>query len=302
MTITTAAARQDRHIIPHHPPAAGGPGDPLVFASSADGSPAGFPVTGESPHMIVAGATGSGLTVTCRVLCLEAARRGITVRAGFIREPDAYGLRDWPNITAGGGPLETAALIGATFDDMMSRYADVEAGRFRPGDYRRILLVIDEYTAWSLLAGDHWARMRGDSARRECPALGQLAALTWLSRGALINLVIAARSPKAACLPPGFLATAGTRVALGRQTAESAEMMFGDPTAGCDIPPGAAGAGTVLGPAGRGRATMHWLPDPARWNDPVSPLTTGERQLLLDMLPPGSRWDGSARGSRTEVA
>jgi hypothetical protein len=269
-----------------HRPAAAGPDDLLVFASTAGGSPAGFAVAGESPHLILASADGSGLTVTCRVISLEAARRGMDVRACCSWEHDARGLGSWPNITAASSPEDTIALVGATFGDMMSRYTDIETGRQR-GDHQPILLVIDEYSAWAQMAAGHWGKTWFGGGPGECPAFGQLAALLVLGQATRISVAVAVSALRPRSFPPGVLNAIGTWAALGRPDEETAWALFGGTAATDDIPPGVNGGATIFTPDGRGQAAMvRWLPDL------TGPLTTGETRLLRNMLPPGRSWDG----------
>ena len=265
--------------IPHRP-APAGPDDPLVFATAADGSPAGFAITGERSHLILAGAAGSGLTAACRVISLEAARRNMAVRVCCSREHDARQLRNWPNITAAGAPEDTIALVGATFGDMMTRCAEIETGR-QPGDRQRVLLVIDEYSAWAQLAASYWAQTWFGGGQGVCPAFGQLAALLALGQAARINVAVAVSASRPPRFPPGVLDSVGTFTALGRLDEETAWALFGGTAADTDVPRGVQGAATIFTPAGRGQAaTVHWLPAPA------GPLSDGETRLLRDMLPP----------------
>ena len=275
--------------IPHRP-APAGPDDPLVFATAADGSPAGFAITGERSHLILAGAAGSGLTAACRVISLEAARRGMDVRACCSREHDARQLRNWPNITAAGSPEDTIALVGATFGDMMTRCAEIETGR-QPGDRQRVLLVIDEYSAWAQLAASYWAQTWFGGGQGVCPAFGQLAALLALGQAARINVAVAVSASRPPRFPPGVLDSVGTFTALGRLDEETAWALFGGTAADTDVPRGVQGAATIFTPAGRGQAaTVHWLPAPA------GPLSDGETRLLRDMLPDSSRAITGATG------
>jgi hypothetical protein len=277
--ITTAAT------VPHRP-ATASPEDPLVFATAADGSRAGLAIAGESPHLILTGATGSGLTVTCRVISLEAARRGMDLRACCTMEPHARGLGSWPNITAASSPRDTVALVSATFADMMTRFADIETGGGLPAGSPRIVLVIDEYLTWSLMAAGSWAMTCFGSDRGECPAFGQLAALLALGRPAGISVVLAARALRPRSIPAALLDTIGSRVTLSRISDETAWTLFGGAADDLgDIRPGVRSA-AIWTPDGRYGATMHWLPDP------TGPLDASERRLLFDMLPPGSSWSG----------
>jgi hypothetical protein len=265
--------------IPHRP-APAGPDDPLVFATTADGSPAGFAITGERPHLILAGAAGSGLTAACRVISLEAARRNMTVRVCCSREHDARQLRDWPNITAASSPDDTIALVRATFADMMTRCAEIETG-LQPADHQPALLVIDEYSAWARMAAAHWGQTWFGGGQGVCPAFGQLAALLVLGRAARISVAVSVSASRPLSFPPGVLNAIGTWAALGRLDEETAWALFGGTAAGTDVPQGVTGAATIFTPAGRGQAaTVHWLPAPA------GQLSDSETRLLHDMLPP----------------
>jgi hypothetical protein len=208
------------------------------------------------------------------------------VRACCDMESDARGLGSWPNISAASSARETTALVSATFGDMMTRFADIEKDGRLPAASPRIVLVIDEYLTWSLLAADSWAMRHSGSDRGECPAFGELAALLALGRPAGISVVLAARALRPHSIPATVLDTIGTRVTLGKISDETAWALFGGAADNLGhIRPGVRSA-VIWTPDGRSGATMHWLPDLA------GPLNAGERPLLFDMLPPGSSWGG----------
>ena len=278
-------------------------GDKIVIphATDEDGNPVGWQVTEtDAPHELMSGPTGTGKSVDLRTVMIEAARQGHEVRGIDPKRIEMRGLRGWPNITTIATRVpDMVRVVNKTFDDMMARYEDIEYGRARAEDFRMIFLVIDEYIMFTMLVNDYWAggaRLAEGSDSKEHPVFRKLTALLVLARGANIRVRIASQRVDATLFSDrtlgGVRDNLAARVALGRQTKESALMMFGDANTGRDIPLGAVAVGTILGPPGRVRAKMHWLPDPANWNDPVKPLNAEERQWLLDMLPPGSHWDG----------
>ena len=271
----------------------------IVHATDEDGNLVGWQWTKtDAPHELVSGPTGTGKTVDERTTMIEAARQGHEVRGIDPKRIEMRGLRGWPNVTMIATTVpDMIDVINKTFDDMMDRYAKIEAGEARAEDFRMIGLWIDEYLMMTMLINDYWAdQPKASGESKEHPVFRKLTALLVLARGANIRVRIHSQRVDATLFSDrtlgGVRDNLAARVALGRQTKESALMMFGDATAGRDIPLGAVAVGTVLSPAGRVRAKMHWLPDPAYWHDPVSPLILEERQLLLDMLPPGSHWDG----------
>lgn len=262
-------------VIPHQPPAPAGPDDPIPFASDQASQPVTFATAGtHRPHMIVTGVTGTGLTATCRVVALEAARRGVPVRACCSTPADAEALGSWPGITAASSTQGMAGLINGTLDDMMGRYLEIGSGRAQPGDFPRTLLVIDELGTAAMVAGA-WR------ADRRTELIGTIHSLLAGAAGARINVVIAVRlSPVPAehgrgpsGMPSGIRDSFfGTQVVLGRRAAGHA------------IPCSSRGEGTVFGTAGPLDVKVHWLPDPGGYPEN---LCSGDRALLRAMLPGG---------------
>ncbi len=275
-------------VIPHQPPAPVGLDDAIPFASDQAGQPVTFATAGtHRPHMIVTGVTGTGLTATCRVVALEAARRGIPVRACCSAPADAEALGCWPGITAASSAQGMVGLINGTLDDMMGRYLEIGSGRAQPGDFPRTLLVIDELATAAMAAGA-WR------ADRRTGLIGTIHSLLAGAAGARINVVIAVRlnpvlaahGPGPSGMPSGIRdGFFGTQVVLGRQAAgHGAALVPGAAAAGHAIPCSSRGEGTVFGPAGPLDVKVHWLPDPGGYPEN---LCSGDRALLRAMLPGG---------------
>jgi hypothetical protein len=271
-------------VIPHQPPASAGPDDPIPFATDRAGQPAVFATAGtHRPHMIVTGVTGAGLTATCRVVALEAARRGIAVRACCSRPGDAEALGCWPGITAVSSAQGMSGLINSTRDDMMSRYLEIGSGRAQPGDVPRTLLVIDELATCAMIASAWQAGQRAE-------LIGTIHSLLAGAAGACINLVVAVRlnpvlavhGPGPAGPPAGIRGSFfGTHVVLGRQASAGSATLIPGPAS---VPCSSRGEGIMVGPDGPASVKVHWLPDPGGY--PAS-LCSGDRALLRAMLPGG---------------
>lgn len=267
----------------------------IPHCTTDDGNLAGWQWSDtDAPHELVSGPTGTGKSVDMRTVMIEAARQGADVRGLDPKRVEMRGLRGWPNITRIATRVpEMTAVIEDTFADMMDRYDQIERGEAAEEDFDWIGLFIDEHIMLTLLISDWWAAQpHAPGDPKEHPVFRKLVALLVLARGARIRVRIHSQRVDATLFNDRVLGgvrdNLAARVALGRQTQQSAQMMFGDANVGRDIPLGAVAQGTVLGPFGLVRAKMHWLPDPAKWDR----LSAEDRQLLLDMLPPGSHWDG----------
>jgi hypothetical protein len=288
-------------IVPFHPvdiPALFGDLIVVVYGYDEDGNLAFIQLSDtDAPHTLITGGTGTGKSVLLRIIAIGAARQGIDVRGCDPKRVEMRGLRGWPNVTRVATRVEDMILlIEKTYAEMLQRYKYIEEDGAREEDYQRILLIIDEYLMFSMLVNDYWAELRTQlpgQQPKEHPVMRKIRGLVVMARGGVMNLVLATQRGDADIFPDGVRDSIGARVAMGRQSPQSAQMMFGDASVGRDIPPlGSRGVGTTLTADGPARIKVSWLPDPAKWDDPVKPLSADERQLLLDMLPPGAEWDG----------
>lgn len=272
----------------------------IVYGTYDDGGLAAAQLSGtDAPHFLVTGRTGAGVTTLLRNLAIGGARIGCDVRICDPKRIEMKGLRGWPNVTAVATRVEEMiALIEDAYKEMHQRYEAIEEDRAREEDYQRILLIIDQYLVLSMLISDYWYQARAGlpgEQPKDHPVMRKLRDLRIMAGGAKMNLILAAQRFDADTIPDGFLDQFGGRIALGRQTRESGQLMFGDASAGRDIPLNAQGVGTAATPSGPRQVTISWLPDPSGYpggsgsadGDAGQPWT-----LLRAMLPEGATWDG----------
>ena len=278
----------------------------IVYGSYDDGAPAAFQLSGtDAPHLLVAGRCGTGMTTLLRGLAIGGARIGCNVRICDPKYVEMRGLRGWPGVTAVASRVEEMiALIEATYDEMHDRYEAIEKDEAREDDYQRILLILDMYPLLSFLIGDHWHQARdglSGEQSKEHPVMGKLRDLGVMARGAKMNLIVGTPRADTEAFPEVLRDQFGGRIALGRQTAESALLMFGDASAGDDIPLRAPGLGTAATPGGPRRVTVGWLPDPSGYpggSGPADGDVEWPWSLLRAMLPEGASWDGPVQATR----
>lgn len=290
-------------LVPHHPvdtAALFGKIVVIVYGYDEEGNLAFIQLSDtDAPHFLITGGTGTGKSVLIRIIAIEGARLGMEVRGCDPKRIEMKGLRGWPGVTKVATRVkEMIKLIEDTYTDMHERYAAIEEDRAREEDYQRILLIIDEFLMLSMLIHDFWAEERirlGGQQPKEHPVMRKLRGLVVMARGGVMNLILATQRGDADIFPDGIRDSIGGRVALGRQTQESAKMMFGDVNVGRDIAQQSQGVGTTLTADGPVRVKVEWLPDPSRYPDHFEPGhgdLQAQRDLLLAMLPPGTTWDG----------
>jgi hypothetical protein len=153
------------------------------------------------------------------------------------------------------------------------------------------MLILDEYFVFCMLVANWWAAQpheKGDP--KEHPVIRKIGELAALARSGKINFVIGCQRPDAAFFYDGARDNFGWRVSLGRLSPEGAKMLWGDSKTGTDLPADVPGLATATTAAGPRRVKVHWVPNPA--HALTGELTDEDMQLLRELLPPGTTWDG----------
>lgn len=205
---------------------------PVVYGHDPSGRPVAADIGGAgSPHILIAGGTGRGLTTLAGVIAAGAARSGSAVRACFPRQEDGTWPRNVPGITTAHGIEETARLITEASDDMYRRLAAIGDGT-DPAAHQHALLAVDDYSYLAALDP------------RACTAVGApLAEIAACGRAARMTLLMVAHVLNG--FPSWMLPLFGTRIVLGPASGAAALRLLGDEAACRDVPD-APGHGTAV--------------------------------------------------------
>lgn len=219
-----------------------------------------------TPHMVIVGKTGRGKTVAINGIVMELARRGFKVRICDPKQIEFMGMRTWPNVEI---VATTAAEMVATIMDthtvMHDRYAKIKDGRARPGDFPRLVLVLDEYRNFHRQVAAWWstikAGIKGMPSR--CPVFEWIDSIAEMGRSAGVHLIIGTQRPDADFFGGATRDNFEGRLALGPLSPQGAQMMWESVSVGVAIPRKIKGRGTGILENGQpGEVQVLWTPDP----------------------------------------
>ena len=135
-----------------------------------DGQVICWDMSGAQAHLLKAGKTRTGKTVTVIGDALECARRGMPV---FVIDPkrvEFMGLRSWPNVQFVATTVtQQIAVIYKLKLEMDERYRLVEEEGFSDADFQPILLIIDEYRQLYGNVQAWWKSIKVAGMPAECP-------------------------------------------------------------------------------------------------------------------------------------
>src|SRR5262249_5749828 len=169
-------------------------------------------------------------------------------------------------------------------------YRKVEYGQARMSDFRRILLILDEYFVFVMRVAEYWARRReaDPSLPKTPPVLGKINQIAAMSRTAGMHIVIGVQRPDAAFFGDGARDNFGFRVSLGALYPQGAYMLWGNYHTGTDLP-AVQGLCTATSPSGPVRAKVLFTPNPA--DKLTGDLSDEPVHHPLSLLPPATPWD-----------
>lgn len=244
------------------------------------------------PHALVVGPTGGGKTVAIMGLALAAARAGVEIRGIDPKYIELRGLRGWPNVTAlatGASVPAMAKIIDDTYAEMHARYAAIEAGTVAEDDFRRILLILDEYYVFVEQANAWWKENRPKGDRRSShPVIDTVGQLAAMARGASIHLLLGVQRPDSAFFPSGARDNFRFRVALAELSPEGTRMMWERAARELPrIPADTAGRAIISSALGPVLAQVFWTPNPATFEL----LDEADRALVRALVPAGHTWE-----------
>lgn len=250
-----------------------------------------------SPHMLLAGPTGTGKTIFLNAVIMGALIRGWDVHLADPKELSFRGLPGWGGIRAiATSEQEMEAVIGDVYLLLRERYRQLKNFEINEDELQPVLLVVDEagelverLNAYQASHEKHQALIEAALAAGRDPdevkkptgtknaELGKIWSLLRLGRQALIQVIIATQRPDVSFIPGEARSNLVSKVGLGRLDGAGLEMVFGTRSVQQRIServPDKVTGRTVL-KAVRGRATVDmgrgptpvqglWVPDPAR--------------------------------------
>ncbi|MGW5679223.1 FtsK/SpoIIIE domain-containing protein [Streptomyces sp. NPDC003860] len=193
----------------------------------------------KNPHCLVVGPTGSGKTVYIRNLVVAAQLLGVPVVLCDPKRIEYMDFRDIPGVVVLTDPHDIAQAIRLVHTEMERRYKEIESGRAKKGEFRRILFILDEFYIFKEALAAIWAEMRAadkDLKGREHPCLALWKRMAVLARSAMIHLLIGIQRPDAEFLTGLARDSFRHRVSLEKATPETAMMMWGSRRVGTDLP------------------------------------------------------------------
>lgn len=224
-----------------------GESDRFALGVDEDGKARMWSTVSDCPHLLVAGATGSGKTVLISGLIMEAAARPdweVWIVDG--KGTTLAGFRRWPGVvrTGYGTADSMAPVLQAAEAEVHRRNADETAN---PEDWPKILLVIDEAAQMTSTLGQAWRQEKPRGGGPAHPAIDAWRSVARLGRENRVHLVMGIQQA-AASFFQGTEARDqfGGRLVLGPTTEESAGMMFGRTWVGRDVPAKAKGRATYI--------------------------------------------------------
>jgi hypothetical protein len=186
----------------------------------------------ETPHLLIAGITGSGKSVALEAILLGLIQRH---RADALQlhlvDPKGTELADFegePHVQGSIGidAEDAIALLEAGVEEMQRRYALMKQARVRSlPDYNAALTPEDERLPWWLIVLDEYADLTSDpDEKKQIEAL--LKRLAQKARAAGIHLIIATQRPSADVISPVVRSNMPAQLALRVRTATDSRVIL----------------------------------------------------------------------------
>lgn len=246
-----------------------------------------------TPHILIVGTTGAGKTALMRtiiVAVVDSARRTentelILVDPKHIEMP---GFATWPGVRQ--ILSEDEELWEMAFDleeEMRERMRLVKAKKAKPSDFKRLIVVIDEYEQYFKRMDRYWKSAVDEDGKplkkgsaRVPPAIDAIQSVLSIARRLNIDVIIGTQSPDANWFGgTGARENMSGRAAVGPVDAYRARMMFDDSSVGRDIPIEFKGRATIqVGDGQPDEIQVFYTPDPF---DPDGENTPEDWECLL---------------------
>lgn len=246
-------------------------------------------------HILIIGATNAGKTALMRTLIVavaDSAARDSNTEL-ILADPkhiEMPGFEGFPGVRR--VYSEDEDLWDMAFDleaEMRERMRLVKAKKAKPSDFRRIIVVIDEYEQYFKRMDRYWKSALDDdgkplkkSGQRVPPAIDAIQSVLSMARRLGIHLIIGTQSPDANWFGgTGTRENLAGRAAVGPVDQFRAKMMFDDSSIGRDVPIEFKGRTTIQ--VGNGlpeEIQVYYTPDPF---DPDGENTADDWACLLNL-------------------
>lgn len=230
-----------------------------------------------TPHVLIVGTTGAGKTALMRTLIVavaDSARRDDSTTM-ILADPkmiEMPGFIGWPGVKEViSEPEDLWAMSFDLLEEMRSRLRLIRAKKAKTSDFRKLIVVIDEYEQFFKLMDEYWKTETDEDGKplkkgsaKVPPAISAIQSVLSMARKVNIHLIIGTQSPDAAWFGgSGTRENMSGRVAVGPVDAIRARMMFDRSDVGRDIPIEFKGRATVqVGDGAPQEVQCYYTPDP----------------------------------------
>lgn len=248
-----------------------------------------------TPHILIIGTTGAGKTALMRTLIVAVADSAARTKDTELILADPKHI-EMPGFSAFPGVRsilsEDEELWEMAFDletEMRERMRLVKAKKAKPGDFKRLIVVIDEYEQFFKRMDDYWKVAVDEDGKplkkgsaKVPPAISAIQSVLSMARRLNIHLIIGTQSPDSNWFGgTGTRQNLSGRAAVGPVDSYRARMMFDDSSIGRDIPIEFKGRTTIqVGDGAPVEVQPYYTPDPF---DPDNENVTEDWDCLLNL-------------------
>lgn len=216
----------------------------LYYGQDENGETVGWKIGAKTtmPHALIVGPTGGGKTTVLRSLLLGSVAQGIRAYGCDPKMVELTPFAGFPGVSISSTPEDMAQMIETMHGLMMDRYAKIKADPRARNNMTPILFILDEFLILRQVLNALWTAPyedeNGKTKKRtgKHPALELITAMLALARTAMIHMVIGVQRPDASLFDDGARDNMRQRISLMRLSPQGAQMLWGSPYEGTDLP------------------------------------------------------------------
>jgi len=205
----------------------------------------------EQPHLLIAGATGSGKSVVINGIMYTALHRSPVASQFILIDPKRVELVEYSRLphtfAYASEPAQMVKALGYAMEVTERRYKVMQERRERKYSGGAVYVVIDEL-----------ADLMTTNRRQVQPLLQRLCQI---GRAANVHVIAATQCPLSAVIPTPIKVNFDSRVALRTRSRQDSRNILDRP--GCELLP-RYGQGYYMTPEGLTRYNIPMIPDPDR--------------------------------------